>query len=56
MSENQFRKLSALANKLKEEATRESAIKTMVGAGILNEKLEFTPPYKELGRIMKPTK
>ncbi len=56
MTENQFHLLMNLAEKLKREATKESAVKTLVGAGILNEKLEFTAPYKSLGKVVENSK
>lgn len=55
MSDKSIEKLAQLARQLKEEATPELALSSLVAAGILTERKEFTEPYKHLGSIVSKT-
>jgi hypothetical protein len=48
MSTKEIKNLIELAKKLKKEVSKESALNTFIGAGILDKNGEFTEPYKNL--------
>jgi len=53
MSDKAISKLAQLARQLRENSTPSVALQSLISAGILNSKQEFTEPYKELGRVTK---
>ena len=48
MSDKEIKQLTNLAVNLKKEISRESALATLVSAGILDKKGDFTKPYNDL--------
>jgi hypothetical protein len=53
MSDQDIKRLQDLAlDKLKKGFTREEALQSLVNAGILDEKGDFTKPYKNLATAM----
>ena len=53
MSEQDLKRLQDLAlEQLKKGITKEEALQSFVSAGILDEKGNFTEPYKNLARVM----
>lgn len=56
MSGKDIKKLTDLAKgKIKRGVTKEEALRSFMGAGILNEKGEFTKPYQRLAAVVKST-
>jgi hypothetical protein len=53
MSQKEIDKLIELAKQaLKKGSTKEESLQTLVQAGILTEKGNFTKPYKDLSKII----
>jgi len=53
MSEQDIKNLQDLALEILEKGiTKEEALRTFIGAGILDENGDFTEPYKNLANIM----
>jgi len=52
MDENEVKQLMEHFKKLKKNVTRENAMASFVGAGILDEKGEFTKPYSNLKNVI----
>lgn len=48
MSERELKELMELAEELRVNVTKENALKSLVAAGILDENLKYTEPYREL--------
>ena len=51
MSEKDIQELIELAKKLEKDLTKEEALSSLVAAGILDEKGNYTEPYKELAQL-----
>ena len=59
MSEKDYKRLMDLAAKLLEDTksmTKEEALDNLCFAGILDKKGNFTKPYRNLSRVVKPIK
>jgi len=56
MSDKEIKQLSNLAVNLKKEVSRESALATLVSAGILDKNGEFTTPYSSLKTVVLNSK
>ena len=57
MSEKDIKNLMDLADeKLKKGFTREEALRSFQDAGILDKDGNFTLPYQNLARVMKPVR
>lgn len=52
MSDKEIKQLTNLAITLKKEISRESALATLVSAGILDRKGDFTKPYNDLKTVV----
>lgn len=52
MSDQEIKQLTNLAANLKKGISRESALATLVSAGILDEKGTFTKPYNDLKNVV----
>jgi hypothetical protein len=52
MSDKEIKQLTNLAVNLKKEISRESALASLVSAGILDIKGEFTKPYNDLKSVV----
>jgi len=48
MSEKELNELMELAESLRNNVTKESALSSLMAAGILDSNLNYTDPYKEL--------
>lgn len=56
MSDKEIKQLTSLAAKLKKEISKESALATLVSAGILDKKGDFTKPYNDLKTVVLETR
>jgi len=52
MSDQEIKQLTNLALNLKKGMSRESALATLISAGILDKKGDFTKPYNDLKTVV----
>jgi hypothetical protein len=55
MNEKEIKRLIDLAKKLKDNISKEKVLTSLVSAGILDDKGDYTKPYDELNKVVLET-
>ena len=55
MNEKEIKRLIDLAKKLKDNISKEKVLASLVSAGILDDKGDYTKPYDKLNKVVLET-